>query len=345
MEVCAMQKKLIVAITVLMLMLNCCGKNANTIQVPEEITKGYELADYDIYSLPAKENGKKYEKIYVVGKITEELFENNKDIICAYLLDESNQKWFMQIDSNKSDNNYQELLNKDICVCGIYEGSLEKDGFACLSVNKIYDMAKDETIFSKYYSNYAGEFDENGRVISNDFDKDDNTFIDFHSIQIQIPYNYVEVKYDIYDGDGAFFIAYTKQDMNTILSDYSKKYSFLNKLKEISYLESLYDSLYNNSHVIDVEDITNIEVDTYACKVTHNIDSVSGYGKGTIVLRNDGVYFVILVNKQFSRFNRSQDFSKILESLETLSPARPPRSYGVKKKVVQKENKEEIEDK
>lgn len=329
--------KILMPLSVVLLLLAGCG-NAK-VEVPSEVTDGYMLGDYETYAEAAKVNGKKYDKLYVVGKFFDEPFEDGNLFSC-YFVDENNKKYLLKMDSKKTElkDGYVGLKDKYICACGIYGGSLKKDPMPVIYTNKIYDIKDKKTLVSQYYGEYYGDFDENGKIISTDYDEDDNTFIDFHSIQIQIPYNYMES--ELHDtlgqyfiqNDGIFCINYKKEDLRQSLSTYTKKKKTIETLKNQSYIELLYSNLPYNLKVSDLEE--NINNST----ISYNIKSDDVYGNGMLMLKNDGVYLVTLITDNTSRFNRVQDFTKIIKSIKKLSPARQPKSTGIHKMIAPKNN-------
>ena len=313
--------------------------NSVEMSIPNNIINGYEKADFDMYNSPGKVNGLKYKKIYVIGKLINEIKETSESLNCDFE-DLNNKIWFLRLDKPRSSNidKYVELIGKDVCVVGIYGGSLIKNPKPVIYVNRIYDYGSKEEITSKFYENYYGEFDENGKVISSDFDSKDNTQIDFHKLQVEIPYNYKEAKISndeyigiVYD-DGIFYMKYILNDLTKISNDWTKKYEFFNSIqKDNSLLNTYYSYLDNLS-------ISSINYNAYEGKLSFDITTNSANGKGALMISEDGIYTVVLLSDNSSRFNRENDFSKIIKSTKILEQSKPVRSYGVNKEICDYDN-------
>ena len=68
-----------------------------------QFVDGYQAADYDTYNQPAKINGLKFEKVYVVGKYDGEGFEDAGNL-SLHLIDAKQRKWHLRMDAVKADN-------------------------------------------------------------------------------------------------------------------------------------------------------------------------------------------------------------------------------------------------
>ena len=73
-------------IFVLLIGIQITGCGSTKIEIPSSVTNGYVAGDYSIYSKAAKENGKKYDKLYVVGKFSGDPFENNDYLVSPIYL-------------------------------------------------------------------------------------------------------------------------------------------------------------------------------------------------------------------------------------------------------------------
>lgn len=338
----------------LIIILTCAYACQNSVQtkekkfdysanIPSDFLIGYSEADYNVYNTPAKVNGLKYDKIYLKGRIINE-FTEKKDIINCDFIDNNDNIWLLKLDKTRSANYdlYKSIIEQGICLAGIYAGTETSTGKPVIYVNKLLLLNDYKEIDSKYYFDYYGEFDENGRVITSDFDDKDNTNIDFHSIHIDVPYNYKEAilnnnecTYIVYD-DSLVNVRYFPRDYNFMLSDYPKRHDFIEDLVKDEKIKEYF----NNFGKIN---INNVNENIYEGTIAFDFDNKTLFGKGMVYVKSNGLYAISLLTKLECKYNRGKDFQKIQKSIRELEPPKPVNSFGVNKLVLE-ENKKNLLD-
>ncbi len=112
-------------------------KNKNT-----SFTKGYELAEFSKFNSPASENGLGDTPIYIncVINSTEVMTVGEQQMILGYLTDSSGHKWMCMLNTTifDSENNFKNIVGKDIVLCGIYSGYSSVKQMPVIELNKLY---------------------------------------------------------------------------------------------------------------------------------------------------------------------------------------------------------------
>ena len=318
---------------VTMVIFSACSKDLNmTIKVENqtnekirEFSEGYVVANYDVYDLPAKENGRKYDKVYVVGKFENEFFEDGEYIV-NYLVDNEGNKYWLRLDSKKFDisNELNDIVEKNLCVCGIYLGRRVKEKMPAIIVKKLLCIENDKIYSSKYFEGYEGEFDENGKIISKEYDESDNTTVDYYKIQFGIPYNYKE-KFLSEDGglyyiheDAFLSISRKKYNLSNIMNNTYKKIKYFESLKNVGNLKSLLYilyTMYSDEFRFNIDDDFNkIMYNMKKWDVPHKPQS---YGTNKMVYEMKDDIANINIKKNDNSFNQEKNISTLKNSIET----------------------------
>lgn len=333
---------------VTMVIFSACSKDLNmTIKVENqtnekirEFSEGYVVANYDVYDLPAKENGRKYDKVYVVGKFENEFFEDGEYIV-NYLVDNEGNKYWLRLDSKKSDisNELNDIVEKNLCVCGIYLGRRVKEKMPAIIVKKLLCIENDKIYSSKYFEGYEGEFDENGKIISKEYDESDNTTVDYYKIQFGIPYNYKE-KFLSEDGglyyiheDAFLSISRKKYNLSNIMNNTYKKIKYFESLKNVGNLKSLLGEI-GIGKIDEINDIRISESKNYLiCKSLFNSNEKNTIMNIGLKFKQDEIYILYTMYSDEFRFNIDDDFNKIMYNMKKWDVPHKPQSYGTNKMV------------
>lgn len=316
--------------------------------IDEELLKfvdGYQAADYETYNQPAKINGLKFDKVYIIGKYVGEVFEDAGNI-SSFLIDAEQNKWYLRVDSIKADNKqvYDNLIGRQVCICGVYTGQLLKEPLPVIGVNKICDIETKEVITSEYYKDYIGDFDEEGKIITSEYNDKDNTIVDFHSIQVGVPFNYKELVLDDTKGiflvgkDALFTIIYKKSDLTNSINNYG----LYKKLEENLMRESEVKLQLSPLNIAGINLIKS--EDDYGKKRVYNkfeVQTLNGEklsGNNTFLIKNNGIYCITLLCDINSKFNREGDYNKIISNIKRWEPPRMVRSTGVEKLLATEED-------
>lgn len=120
-----------------------------TMDVDSFVT-GFELADFSKYNSPASENGLGGNKIYLKGtieKVDITKLDAPSDMITGIIKDSNNNKWLcslnMTLFADKKE--YEDLIEKQIVVCGIYQGYSSVAKMPAFSLYKLLSLDSGET--------------------------------------------------------------------------------------------------------------------------------------------------------------------------------------------------------
>ena len=116
---------------------NETNEEIETSKVPADFTKGYMKADFEAMNSPAKENGLGDTPVYMNCVLTE-LFELDANYY-GYIIDDDDNKWLLMLNTSilASIDEYSQVAEKNIVLCGYYQGFSEKYKLPAIALSKL----------------------------------------------------------------------------------------------------------------------------------------------------------------------------------------------------------------
>lgn len=157
------KSKYLLAITLIITLFSfavaCSNKSSDTTEptapTVESKLDGYELADFDKFNSPAKENGLGGTLVYMDGKI------KNTDtfsfISFAEFVDNDGNSWLITLGLEDGVDVAKEFIGKDVRIFCTYQGYSEKKQMPALAFENKSDriVCSDESNFAGYFDFYA----------------------------------------------------------------------------------------------------------------------------------------------------------------------------------------------
>lgn len=115
-----------------------------------QFIEGFELAKFSKYNSPASENGLGGTKIYLQAKldgVDVVKTDAGTDIIYGFFTDNNGHRWYSTLNVTLFDDtsNYNNLIEKPLVVCGIYQGYSEKYKVPAFDMYKLMNLDTGDT--------------------------------------------------------------------------------------------------------------------------------------------------------------------------------------------------------